>query len=99
MAHAPMPTGHVRAGRADARQRPALLGEHSVLECVGPDQSTLTAISIAGVGGGVGRVGVPQDETMPASQAASGYLTGIAVPMIIFGIGQRLGLRKKSASA
>jgi threonine dehydrogenase-like Zn-dependent dehydrogenase len=43
-------------------------GAHSVLECVGLEQSTLTAISIARPGGAVGRVGVPQDETMPASQ-------------------------------
>jgi threonine dehydrogenase-like Zn-dependent dehydrogenase len=45
-------------------------GVHSVLECVGLDQSMLTAIGIARPGGAVGRVGVPQDETMPASQTA-----------------------------
>jgi threonine dehydrogenase-like Zn-dependent dehydrogenase len=45
-------------------------GAHSVLECVGLEQSTETAISIARPGGAVGRVGVPQDETMPGSQAA-----------------------------
>ena len=45
-------------------------GAHSVLECVGLGQSTLTAISIARPGGAVGRVGVPQDERMPASQPA-----------------------------
>ena len=45
-------------------------GAHSVLECVGLEQSTLTAISIARPGGAVGRVGVPQDETMPASLPA-----------------------------
>jgi threonine dehydrogenase-like Zn-dependent dehydrogenase len=45
-------------------------GVHSVLECVGLEQSTLTAISIARPGGAVGRVGLPQDETMPASQPA-----------------------------
>ena len=43
-------------------------GAHSVLECVGLDQSLLTAISIARPGGAVGRVGVPQSETMPAEQ-------------------------------
>ena len=43
-------------------------GAHSVLECVGLDQSLLTAISIARPGGAVGRVGVPQGETMPAEQ-------------------------------
>lgn len=45
-------------------------GVHSVLECVGLEQSTLTALSIARPGGAVGRVGVPQDEKMPASQPA-----------------------------
>ncbi len=43
-------------------------GAHSVLECVGLDQSLLTALSIARPGGAVGRVGVPQGETMPAAQ-------------------------------
>src|SRR5436309_9782326 len=46
------------------------LGVHSVLECVGLDQSMQTAIEIARPGGAVGRVGVPQDETMPASLPA-----------------------------
>jgi len=45
-------------------------GAHSVLECVGLEQSMLTAISITRPGGAVGRVGVPQGETMPASLAA-----------------------------
>jgi threonine dehydrogenase-like Zn-dependent dehydrogenase len=45
-------------------------GVHSVLECVGLEQSMLTAISIARPGGAVGRVGVPQGETMPASLPA-----------------------------
>jgi threonine dehydrogenase-like Zn-dependent dehydrogenase len=45
-------------------------GVHSVLECVGLEQSMLTALSIVRPGGTVGRVGVPQDETMPASQTA-----------------------------
>ena len=45
-------------------------GAHSVLECVGLEQSTQTAIGIARPGGAVGRVGVPQDVTMPASQQA-----------------------------
>ena len=43
------------------------LGAHSVLECVGLDQSTLTAMSIVRPGGAVGRVGVPQDASMPAA--------------------------------
>jgi threonine dehydrogenase-like Zn-dependent dehydrogenase len=45
-------------------------GVHSVLESVGLEQSMLTAIGIARPGGAVGRVGLPQDETMPASQPA-----------------------------
>jgi threonine dehydrogenase-like Zn-dependent dehydrogenase len=46
------------------------VGVQSVLECVGLEQSMLTAVSIARPGGAVGRVGVPQDEAMPASQPA-----------------------------
>jgi threonine dehydrogenase-like Zn-dependent dehydrogenase len=46
------------------------VGAHSVLECVGLEESTRTAIEIARPGGAVGRVGVPQDETVPASRPA-----------------------------
>ena len=45
-------------------------GAHSVLECVGHGQALKTAIGIARPGGAVGRVGVPQEETMPASLPA-----------------------------
>jgi len=45
-------------------------GVHSVLECVGLDEAMRTAIGIARPGGAVGRVGVPQGETMPASLPA-----------------------------
>jgi threonine dehydrogenase-like Zn-dependent dehydrogenase len=45
-------------------------GAHSVLECVGLEESMRTSISIARPGGAVGRVGVPQDETLPASLPA-----------------------------
>jgi threonine dehydrogenase-like Zn-dependent dehydrogenase len=45
-------------------------GVHSVLECVGLEQSMLTALSITRPGGAVGRVGVPHDETIPASLPA-----------------------------
>jgi threonine dehydrogenase-like Zn-dependent dehydrogenase len=41
------------------------LGAHSVLECVGLEQSTATALGIVRAGGAVGRVGVPQDTTIP----------------------------------
>src|SRR6187431_1860720 len=43
------------------------LGAHSVLECVGHGEAMKTAIGIARAGGAVGRVGVPQEETMPSS--------------------------------
>ena len=42
------------------------LGAQSVLECVGVGESTLTALDSARPGGAVGRVGVPQEETIPA---------------------------------
>jgi threonine dehydrogenase-like Zn-dependent dehydrogenase len=45
-------------------------GVHAVLECVGLDQSMETAIKIVRPGGAVGRVGVPQHESMPASEPA-----------------------------
>ena len=41
------------------------LGAHSVLECVGLEQSTVTALQIARAGGAVGRVGVPQEDSIP----------------------------------
>lgn len=44
------------------------LGAHSVLECVGTEQSALTAVSIARPGGAVGRVGVPHYEAIPLAQ-------------------------------
>src|SRR5436190_18573420 len=46
------------------------LGVHCVLECVGLEDSMVTAVEIARPGGAVGRVGVPQDDTIPASQTA-----------------------------
>lgn len=45
-------------------------GAHSVLECVGLEQAVNTAISIARPGGAVGRVGVPQEQTIPGSEPA-----------------------------
>jgi threonine dehydrogenase-like Zn-dependent dehydrogenase len=45
-------------------------GVHSVLECVGLGQSTQTAIEIARPGGAVGRVGVPQEDSIPAALPA-----------------------------
>jgi threonine dehydrogenase-like Zn-dependent dehydrogenase len=59
------------------RELTGRFGVHSVLECVGLDQSMQTAIGIVRPGGAVGRVGVPQDETMPASQTA--FLANVTV--------------------
>jgi threonine dehydrogenase-like Zn-dependent dehydrogenase len=43
-------------------------GVHSVLECVGTEQATLTSVSIVRAGGAVGRVGVPHYEAIPLAQ-------------------------------
>ena len=56
--------------RVDNVPRTGGYGAHSVLECVGHGASTETAIGIARPGGTIGRVGVPQEETMPASRPA-----------------------------
>jgi threonine dehydrogenase-like Zn-dependent dehydrogenase len=45
------------------------LGAHSVLECVGHDESTVTALKIARPGGAVGRVGLPQHEQIPTTSS------------------------------
>ncbi|HVN59775.1 MAG TPA: zinc-dependent alcohol dehydrogenase family protein [Gaiellaceae bacterium] len=42
-------------------------GTHSVLECVGHGLSTVTALDIVRPGGAVGRVGLPQEESIPES--------------------------------
>jgi hypothetical protein len=47
-------------------------GVHCVLECVGLEQSMLTALGIARPGGAVGRVGVPQHESIPAAMVLAG---------------------------
>jgi threonine dehydrogenase-like Zn-dependent dehydrogenase len=50
------------------RELTAGLGAHSVLECVGHGEAMRTAVSIARPGGAVGRVGVPQETTIPHAQ-------------------------------
>ena len=44
------------------------LGVHSVLECVGYEESMFTALGIARAGGAVGRVGVPQSQAIPSAK-------------------------------
>jgi threonine dehydrogenase-like Zn-dependent dehydrogenase len=53
------------------------LGAHAVLECVGLEQSTLTALNIARAGGAVGRVGVPQETSVP--EAVSTFFNNVTV--------------------
>ncbi len=65
------------AAIARVRELTKGLGVQSVLECVGYEASTLTALSIARPGGAVGRVGVPQDELMPA--AVSTFFNNITI--------------------
>jgi threonine dehydrogenase-like Zn-dependent dehydrogenase len=55
------------AAIARVRELTKGLGVHSVLECVGYEESTRTALGIARPGGAVGRVGVPQDAVVPAA--------------------------------
>jgi threonine dehydrogenase-like Zn-dependent dehydrogenase len=46
------------------------LGAQSVLECVGLEQATVTALGIVRPGGAVGRVGVPQEDSIPQGVAS-----------------------------
>jgi len=41
------------------------LGAHAALECVGYEESTRTALAIPRPGGAVGRVGIPQEDSVP----------------------------------
>lgn len=52
-------------------------GANSVLECVGLGQSTNTALSIVRPGGSVGRVGVPQDGSIP--EAVSTFFANVTI--------------------
>jgi len=42
-------------------------GAHSVLECVGHDEATETALGLVRAGGAVGRVGLPQHQAIPTT--------------------------------
>jgi threonine dehydrogenase-like Zn-dependent dehydrogenase len=43
-------------------------GAHSILECVGSEDSIRTSVNIVRPGGAIGRVGVPHYETIPAAE-------------------------------
>jgi threonine dehydrogenase-like Zn-dependent dehydrogenase len=53
------------------------LGAHSVLECVGHEESTVTALHSARPGGAVGRVGVPQDASI--SEGESTFFDNVTI--------------------
>ena len=59
-----------REGVERVKELSGRFGVDSVLECVGLEQSMETAIEVARPGGAVGRVGVPQHESMPAAQTS-----------------------------
>ena len=49
------------------RELTGSFGVHATLECVGLEQSLRTALDITRPGGAVGRVGAPQDDSIPAA--------------------------------
>jgi threonine dehydrogenase-like Zn-dependent dehydrogenase len=53
------------------------LGVHSVLECVGHEESTITALHSARPGGAVGRVGVPQEASI--SEGESTFFDNVTI--------------------
>ena len=53
------------------------LGAESVLECVGLGESTVTALRCVRAGGAVGRVGVPQEDTVP--EAMSTFMANVTI--------------------
>jgi threonine dehydrogenase-like Zn-dependent dehydrogenase len=57
-----------KEGIAKVRELTNGLGVHSVLECVGLEDSFLTAVKIARPGGAIGRVGVPQTPAIPGNR-------------------------------
>jgi threonine dehydrogenase-like Zn-dependent dehydrogenase len=68
-----------RGGEAVERVRELTdgLGVHSALECVGHGESTVTALSIVRPGGALGRVGLPQEESIP--QGISTFFDNVTI--------------------
>src|SRR5437867_1029570 len=62
---------------ARVRELTGGFGAHSALECVGHEQSTVTALSIVRPGGAVGRVGLPQHGPIPTTLAT--FLKNITI--------------------
>jgi threonine dehydrogenase-like Zn-dependent dehydrogenase len=59
------------------RELTAGLGVQSALECVGYEEATVTALRIVRAGGAVGRVGVPQEESIP--EGVSTFFDNVAI--------------------
>jgi threonine dehydrogenase-like Zn-dependent dehydrogenase len=59
------------------RELTAGLGVQSALECVGYEEATVTALRIVRPGGAVGRVGVPQEESIP--EGVSTFFDNVAI--------------------
>lgn len=57
-----------QAGVERVRELTGGFGAHAVLECVGSEQSMVTALDIVRPGGAIGRVGVPHYDTIPDAQ-------------------------------
>jgi hypothetical protein len=53
---------------ARVRELTGGFGVHAVLECVGSDQSMITALGIVRPGGAIGRVGVPHYDVIQSAQ-------------------------------
>jgi threonine dehydrogenase-like Zn-dependent dehydrogenase len=53
------------------------LGVHAALECVGFEQSTLTALRSVRPGGAVGRVGLPQEDELP--EASTTFFENVTI--------------------
>jgi threonine dehydrogenase-like Zn-dependent dehydrogenase len=56
------------AAVAHVRELTGGFGVHSVLECVGLQDSVLAAMDIARPGGAIGRVGVPEEDSIPVGR-------------------------------
>lgn len=59
-----------KAAVSRVRELTGGFGAHSVLECVGMEDSFFTAVKIARPGGAIGRVGVPQTPGIPGNREA-----------------------------
>jgi threonine dehydrogenase-like Zn-dependent dehydrogenase len=66
-----------KEGAERVRELTGGAGVHSVLECVGLEDAFKTALRVARPGGAVGRVGVPQFDSLPGARAS--FLRNVTV--------------------